>query len=230
MTEEDRPVIISIDSREKDKEFIEYLTRYGAFLDEGFFEIGDLGIKGDTNFVIEHKSVNDFGTSLQQGRLFRQVRDMVINAGDEYQPILLLVGDIWKLWKIRGYSSWQIAAAINAIQFGMGVPVLMAHNNMFAAMRLVLLAKKYQNPKKESKPHPMRFLSRTSMTEEEEVLYVLEGFPGISAIRARKLLNHYKTLSDTLVAMQTGRISEVKGFGEKISKNIMDVFKYNRTY
>lgn len=222
----DEPVIISIDTRERDDEFIAYLKRYGAVLDEGYFEIGDLGIEGETNFVIEHKSVDDFGTSLQNGRLFKQLRDMIINAGEGFQPVLLLIGDIWKLWKIRGFNAWQIAAAINAIEFGMGIPVMMAHNNMFGALRLVLLAKKYQNPKKDKKPHPMRYLSRKGITDMEEVLYVIEGFPGIGPARARKLLEHYKTLPEVLLALHSGAIKELKGFDVKIAESVKKVFDY----
>lgn len=221
------PVIISVDSREKDTEFLEYLEKYGALFDEGFFEIGDLGIKGEVNFVIEHKSVEDLGVSLANGRLFKQIRELVINAGEEYQPILLVVGDIWKLWKIRGYSPWQIAAVLNAIQFSWGVTIMYAHNNMFAALRLIALAKKYQNPDKDKKPHPMRFLSKKPVSAKDAVLYILEGFPGISAVRARKILAHYKTLDAVICAMRDGSINEIAGIGKKITENVQKVFDYN---
>jgi len=224
-----KPVVISIDNREKDAEFIGYLKRFGALLDEGFFEIGDLGIIGDVNYAFEHKSVNDLANSLKSGRLFRQIRDLVVNSeqeGQEYQPVLLLVGDVWRLWKQRGYNDWQIGALLNSIQFGWGVPIMYAHNNRFAAIRLITLARRYQHKRDKKKIHPMRFGKKKEMSSQEEALYIVEGFPDISGVRARKILFHYGSLASTIEAMQSGNIAEVKGIGPKIAERVKKVFEY----
>lgn len=234
MTKTIRPVVMLVDAREKDQEFLDYLKRFGVHIQTDMFEVGDIGIAGRRNFIIEHKSVEDLAQSLVDKRLFKQIKNMVEMAQmeeQELEPVLLLVGDVWKLWKIREYSVWQIAAILNSIQFGWGVKIMYAHNNMFAAARLVALARKYQIGEDTKKEHPMRFGTKSKMTEEELARYVLEGFPGISAVRAKNLLLYYGTLGKTIEAMRDGSISEMeivgaKKIGKKTSETIKNVFDY----
>ena len=156
-------VSLLFDNREKDEELIDYLKRFGGHLHVDSFDIGDIGILGRVNFAIEHKSVSDLGGSLSSGRLFEQIKQLVDASrieGQEMQPVLLLVGDIWKLWKMYGYNEWQIAGLLNTIQFDWKVPILYAHNNRFAAIRIISLARKYQGPEKDAKEHPMRHAVR----------------------------------------------------------------------
>lgn len=224
-----KPVVMIIDSREKDQELIDYLERFGAVLNRDTFEIGDIGILGRTSFAIEHKSVDDLAKSLADGRLFKQIKDMVDMSrieGTDLQPVILLVGDIWRLWKIRGYDMWQIAALLNSIQFAWGVQIIYAHNNLFAAVRLISLARRYQLTDAKKKEHPMRFGAKRKMSSEDEARYILEGFPGISAVRARRILEHYKTLGEALNAMREGTITEVDGIGVKITAEVKGVFGY----
>jgi ERCC4-type nuclease len=222
-------VTLLFDNREKDKELIDYLKRFGAHLDIGNFDIGDIGVVGRTSFAVEHKSVNDLAKSLSEGRLFEQIKQLVDASkieGQEMQPVLLLVGDIWKLWKILNYNEWNIAGLLNTIQFDWKVPILYAHNNRFAAIRMVSLARKYQGPEKDKKEHPMRHAVRKKMSKTEEALYVLQGFPTIKAIRARNILQHYGTLGEALIAMEKGTIHEVSGIGKGIADAVQIVFSY----
>jgi len=218
-----------IDSREKDQEFMGYLEKFGAHLHRDTFEIGDIGILGRKNFAIEHKSVDDFAKSLADGRLFKQIKDMTDMArieGTELEPFLLLIGDVWKLWKIRGFDMWQIAGLLNSIQFDWGMQIMTAHNNMFAAVRLISLARKYQVAEGKKKEHPMRFGAKSKMKPKDEALYVLEGFPGISVVRARKILEHYKTLGEALDAMRSGTITDVDKIGVKTAAEVAKIFSY----
>jgi ERCC4-type nuclease len=222
-------VSLLFDNREKDKELIDYLKRFGGHLHIGNFDIGDIGILGRVNFAIEHKSVSDLAGSLSSGRLFEQIKQLVDASrieGQEMQPVLLLVGDIWKLWKLMGYNEWQIAGLLNTIQFEWKVPILYAHKNRFAAIRLISLARKYQGPEKDKKEHPMRHAVRKKMSKTDEALYVLQGFPGVKGVRAKKILDHYGNLGDALIAMEKGSIHDVSGIGKGIAGAVQVVFSY----
>lgn len=223
-------VVITLDKREKDKEFIEYLERFGAIIEWDMLPVGDIGIYGeDKCYGIERKSINDFGNSLASGRLFEQIKALVENAtlGEvEYIPCLLLIGYEYQLWKgKRGFTDSQIAGVENAIQFKWGVNIIHAHNNRFAALRLLGMARDVQLPR-ESKIHPLRYATRKKMTKEDEARYVLEGFPAISAVRATNILNYYGNLDAALEAMREGAITDVDGIGNKISEAVKDVFSY----
>lgn len=229
MSERKKQVLMVIDSREKDVEFIEYLKKFGTMLTEDTFEVGDIAVPGKINFAIEHKSVDDLAKSLADGRLWKQIKDMVDISrieGQEMEPILLLVGDVWRLWKQRGYDIWQIAALLNSIQFAWGVQIMYAHNNLFAAIRLVSLARKYQSTDDTKKEHPMRFGKKRAMSSMETALYVLEGFPGVSAVRAKRILERYNTLGEALDAMKNGSIDEIEKIGPATAKEVKNVFSY----
>lgn len=222
-------VVITLDTREKDEEFIQYLQRFGALIDLRTLPIGDIAIFGkDKAYVIERKTINDFGNSVADGRLFEQIKVLVESADmDElkYTPCLLIIGYMHELWKRRGFNDKQIAGIENAIQFKWNVPIIKAHNNRYAALRIVSMARDIQF-EREAKEHSMRHIKRKNLTPEEEALYVLQGFPGIQAIRAKTILDFYGTLDKALEAMKIGQIKEINGFGDKISKAVQDVFGY----
>lgn len=227
---EKKPVVMLWDTREKDDELKGYLQKLGAYLNEQYLEIGDIVIPGSKRtFVIEHKSVSDFGNSIRDGRLFKQIKDMVDNSiieGQEYQPVLLLVGHVSKLWKVNKFSEWQIAALENTIQMDWGVPIMKAHNNYYASVKLISLARKHQLPSDKKKTYPLRFGAKKKMSKEEEALYVLEGFPGISCGRSKTILEEYGTLGDALNAMRDGDIKEIHGIKDKIADAVQAVFLY----
>ncbi len=223
-------VVITLDKREKDKEFIEYLERFGAIIEWEMLPVGDIGIYGeDKCYGIERKSINDLGNSIASGRLFEQVKLLVENATlgkVEYIPCLLIIGYEYKLWKgNRRFTDAQIAGIENAIQFKWGVKIIHAHNNRFAALRLLGMARDVQLPK-ESKIHPLRFATRKKMTKEDEARYVLEGFPALSAVRATNILRYYGNLDAALEAMREGTIGDVDGIGAKIAQAVKVVFDY----
>ena len=223
-------VVIVLDKREKDKEFIEYLERFGAIIEWEMLPVGDIGIYGeDKCYGIERKSINDLGNSIGSGRLFEQVKALVENStlGEvEYIPCLLIVGYEYKLWKgNRRFTDAQIAGILNAIQFKWGVKIIHAHNNRFAALRLLGMARDVQLPK-ESKIHPLRYATRKNMTKEEEARYVIEGFPAMGPVRAQTLLEYYGSVDAALTAMREGTIGDIVGIGPKIAQAVKGVFDY----
>lgn len=221
-------VVITIDTREKDKEFIDYLKRFGAELKFEAMPIGDIGIFGEKkSYVIERKSVNDLGNSIGD-RLFEQIKVLVENAelGEvPYIPCYLVIGYVFKLYKNRGFAEKQIAKIENAIQFGWNLKYIKAHNNRMAAQRVIGLAESIQQPK-ESKLHPMRHVKRKGMTLEEEARYVIEGFPALGPTRAQQILEYYGTVDAAFEAMKVGTIKEISGIGDKVADAVQKVFNY----
>lgn len=222
-------VVITLDTREKDEKFLGYLRRFGAIVDKQQLPIGDLAIFGkDRSYVIERKTINDFGNSIADGRLFEQTKVLVENSemGEfSYVPCLLIIGYQHTLWKRRGFNDAQIAGIENALQFKWNVKLMFAHNNRYAALKVINLARDVQL-EKESKVHSMRHIKRKDLSPEEEALYVLQGFPAISGVRAKNILDQYGTLDKSLDAMRNGEIKEINGLGDKIAETVAKVFTY----
>jgi len=222
-------VVITLDTREKDEQFLSYLRRFGAIVDMQQLPIGDIAIFGkDRSYVIERKKINDLGNSIADGRLFEQIKVLVESSemGEfSYIPCLLVIGYQHTLWKNRGFNDAQIAGIENALQFKWNVKLMFAHNNRYAALKVINLARDIQL-EKESKVHSMRHIKRKDLSPEEEALYVLQGFPAISGVRAKNILDHYKTLDKSLDAMRNGEIREINGLGDKIAETVAKVFTY----
>ena len=218
--------VVVVDSREKNMEIYDYLRRnkYEPLLDK--LDVGDIMTLGDVNFLIERKTESDFVSSLINGRLFTQMRNLADNAEIlGYVPVLLFIGSKPKMWKFRKIKPYQLAACFNAIQFKMGIRIIDVHNEIFAGMRIASLIDMYDPEKdKAKKVYPIRTISKKNLTKEEYARGIIEGFPALSAVRSKRLLEHYKTLDATLEAIRTGKIVEIKGIGKKIAEQTKKVF------
>ena len=218
--------VVVIDSREKNMEIYEFLckNKYNPTIDK--LDVGDIMILGRENFLIERKTDSDFISSLIKGRLFTQMRNLVENADTMgFNPILLFIGDKWKMWKFRKIKPFQIAGTLNAIQFKFGIRVIDVHNELFAAMRIANLIDMFDPEKEKAKRiYPLRVISKKNMTKEEYCRSILEGFPTISSVRAMKILKYYGDLEKSLEAIKAGKIKELPGIGEKIADAVKKVF------
>lgn len=224
-----KKVVVTLDTREKDNEFINYLQRFGAIVEYRTMPVGDVGIFGaEKSYVIERKTVDDLGNSIRDGRIWDQIKVLVENAelGEQpYIPCYLVIGYMYKLWKNRGFSEKQISKIENAIQFGWNVKLIKSHNNRYAAERIVGLAESIQLPK-DSKLYPLRHVKRKGMTPAEEARYVIEGFPALGPARAHEILKYYGTVDKALEAMEKGAINEISGIGNGIAEAVKKVFGY----
>ena len=226
-----KPVIIILDSREKDEEFIEYLKRFGAKITVMELPVGDIHIPGRLPIVMEHKGINDLGSSISDGRLFKQIKDLVDGSDDElpYQPMYLLIGEAWRLWKTRGFNEWEIAPLLNSIiappPLGWGIPCIEAHNNRFAAERGIALARKNQSEHSD-KVYPVRYGKKRKMSNREQALFILEGFPSISAVRSNLILDTYGTVDEALKAMKDGTITDLSGISTITANKIKESFSF----
>ena len=107
------------------------------------------------------------------------------------QQLLILEGDLndsdFNQNAIRGF----ILSIINNYQ----IPIIFSKDYKETSNYLVLLAKQQLKPKTEISLH-----SRIPKTIQEQKQYILEAFPNIGPITAKKLLKEFKTINKVINA------------------------------
>jgi len=73
----------------------------------------------------------------------------------------------------------------------------------------------------EKKPRPLKIKEKATSPVEYAVM-VVESLPGVSAVKARNILRHFKTLRRLFTASER-QLMEVEGIGEKTAKKIVEV-------
>ncbi|MEK6935765.1 MAG: ERCC4 domain-containing protein [Nanoarchaeota archaeon] len=156
-------------------------------------EIGDFLI-GET--AIERKTVQDFISSMISKRLSEQLKQM-----KQYKNQLLIVeGALFKedaSEKPYGVLDNAIRGFILSIINNYQVPIIFTQDYKDTSQYLITLAKQQLKPKIEISLH-----SRIPKTIKEQKQYILESFPNIGPITAKKLLEEFKTLSSVFSATE----------------------------
>lgn len=207
-------------------EIYEFLDRNKVNVVSDALDVGDIMVFGNQTFLIERKTESDFISSLLDGRLFKQMRNLAETSDvNGYVPCLLFIGDKWKIWKFRNVKPIQVAGALNTIQFKFGVQIIEERTESAAGLRLLNLIQMYDPEKKVDKVYPIRTISKKNLTNAEYVRGILEGFPTIGATMAKRWQEEFMTLDECLKAINNGELAKIKGFGEKTLEAIRKIYK-----
>ena len=218
--------VVVIDSREKNNEIFEFLSKNKIHPEKDALDVGDIMILGKVNFLIERKTDSDFISSLISARLYQQMRNLAYNAVIMgFVPVLLFIGEKWKMWKFRKIRPAQIHGAFNTIQFKFGIHIIEEKNEEAAAFKLLNLIKMFDPENVVKKIYPIRTISKKNLSTAEYSRGILEGFPGISAIRAKRWFEKYGTLKKCMESIDNGDLVNIDGFGKKMYDAIKEVYK-----
>ncbi len=202
---------IIADIREKNSLVVSYLIEKSnreievefQHLKVGDFIIGDI--------AIERKTASDFISSIFDKRLENQLEE--IKQYSEY--FLILEGDINE---IDFANKNALRGFLLSIITKYHVPILYSKDEEETAIFLLLLAKKQLHPKEPNIRQNKRVFSK-----QEQLQYVLEGFPGIGSKTAKKLLSHFKTIKSIMNASQE-ELKEVIGKKAEVFKIVEEQY------
>lgn len=147
------------------------------------------------NTIIERKTISDFISSMISKRLIEQLNQM-----KQYPHQLLIIEGIDEQELYREDTKLNpnaIRGFILSIITNYQIPVIMTQDYKDTCKYLTVLAKQQLKPKTEISLH-----SRIPKTIPEQKQYILEAFPNIGPVTAKKLLKEFKTLSNTINASE----------------------------
>jgi len=191
-TLEEEKIKIIVDIREKNSLIPSELIANGLEVEFRHLEVGDYIVK---NVIIERKTVSDFISSMINKRLFEQLESMK----NVQKKILIIEGiEEQELYHEKsGINENAIRGFILTILLTYNTPIIFTKNYEDSAKFLKVLAKKQENEKEFGIN-----AKRKSRDVNEQIQFIIEGFPGIGPKSAKKLLKEFKNIKNIINASE----------------------------
>ena len=203
---------IIIDIHEKNSLVASELVSLGIDIEFKHLEVADYLI-GDT--AIERKTISDFVSSMINKRLQRQLEEikqypkqLLIIEGIEEQE---LYTDSNENNQERGINGNAIRGFLLSIVLDFKIPIIFTKSYDDTAKFLMILAKK------QPKEHISIRAVKKSRNKQEQIQYILEGFPGIGPSTTKKLIQKYKSIK-TIINTPIEELKELIGKKAEIFK------------
>jgi len=204
-------VKIIIDYREKASGVIDLLKEEKIFIEIKKISFGDYVI--NDSITIERKTSKDFLISIIDGRLFNQFSNLKKNC---INPILLIEGNPYKT--DLDFDSHAIKGAIISAQTIWYIPVIFSRSKEDTRDIIMMISRQDETY---MDVVPLRGGYRPKRLKSRQ-LYILQGFPQVGPMLAKRLLEHFKTVSKTVNA-SIEELIEVEGVGRVSAEKIKEV-------
>lgn len=211
-TREDKVIKIIADHREVPSGVVRELAQLGVTIEARQLEVGDYILSDRVG--VERKNVSDFLQSIVDKRLLDQARRL---SQAFERPILVLEGE--GLYSQRAIHPNAVRGALAAIAIDMGVTIIPTIDEKDTAAVLAIIARREQI--EEARKVAVRGEVK-GLTLQEQQRFVVEGLPGVSAVLAERLLEHFGTVENVMTASEK-ELQEVKGIGPEKAREIRRV-------
>jgi len=202
---------IIVDYREKESGIIDLLKEKKIITEVKKLNFGDYIIN---NWVsIERKTAADFLISLINGRLFIQLRNL-----REYceSPLLLIEGNPFNTE--YNFNENAIRGCFLSILTIWYIPMIFSRSKEETRDILIMIGEQ-DDSKIETAQVRGGYRPRKLRSQQ---LFVLQGFPMIGPHLAKRLLNHFKSISK-MINSPIDELTKVKGIGNVSAKKIREV-------
>ena len=208
-------IIIFVDSREQASTVNkELFTHEDVKLIMKPLDIGDYILSKDV--CVERKTIEDFLSSMIDGRLFSQI----MNMKQAYaKPLILLEGNMEEIFTTRNIHKNSIIGALTSIALDYQIPVLNTKNSKETADYLYVVAKREQIGR--DKEVRIR-IGRKGLTLAEQQRFIIEGLPMVGPLLAKSLLEKFGSIKEIVNANEK-ELQEVANLGKKKARIIQKV-------
>ena len=200
---------ITADHREKNSLVPSELIHLGFTINYKQLPVADYIVNGKT--AIERKTISDFKSSIINKRIISQLLEL-----KQYpNPILILEGlENHELYDSPGIHENAFRGFLLSIIKEHQIPIIFTLNEKDTAKYIYVLAKK------KTKTEPPLRASKIFMSKQEQLQFILEGFPQIGPSTAKKLLTYFKTIKNISQASE----SELKKIIGKKAETVYKLF------
>ncbi|MFW9784747.1 MAG: ERCC4 domain-containing protein, partial [Candidatus Heimdallarchaeota archaeon] len=165
---------------------------------------------------IERKSAQDFSDSIKDGRLFKELKGLT----ETYERAILILEE--DPFENSSLNENALYGAISSIILNLGVTIYRTKDAKETAMFLYQLAKKEQS---EGKSELKLRFDKAPIEMSRLLEFMIAGIPGVNALRAKNLLEEFKTLQNIFSA-DIPDLTKVEKIGKKIAQEIFKVSRY----
>ncbi len=199
---------IIIDDRERKSGIPELIKKIGINVEIKTLSIGDYIVSPET--VVERKSIQDFMSSIFDGRLFDQCNRLKQNF--EF-PIILLEGNVDEIEDIVE-NPLIFYGAISTIAIDFKIPIIPTPSASHSAKLLVAMCSRRES----TNGHYLKKIKK-SVDIEKQQLSVLCSLPGVGEKTALRMLEKFGTPLQVFSASVTD-LSKISGLGNQRAKKI----------
>ena len=197
-----------IDDRERKSGIPELIKKIGINVEIKTLQVGDYIVSPET--VVERKSIQDFMSSIFDGRLFDQCNRLKEN----FQfPIILLEGNVDEIEDIME-NPFVFYGAMSTIVIDFKIPIIPTPNASDTAKLLVAMCSR----KESTNGHYLKKIKKSTDIEKQQ-LSVLSSLPGVGEKTAIRMLEKFGTPLQVFGASVTD-LSKVSGLGNERAKKI----------
>lgn len=192
-------VALLLDDREAGGECAGRLRGMGAVLHERRLPVADFVCS--QRVAIERKTASDFESSVIDGRLFQQAREL---KGNFASPLLAIVGNDFERLDKNARRGAFISLSVDC-----NLPVFFLETEESLADFIYAIGFREQlKPKHDEK---LRFEKRV-FSESESKQFVVESLPGVGPALAKQLLEHFGSVENVFTADEE-ELQQVPGIG-----------------
>ena len=180
---------IIIDYREKNSLVASNLIKLGFEIEFRELKVGDYITKST---IIERKSIPDFISSMINGRLLKQIREL-----KQFENKLLIIEGIAEQEiyndENQGVNANALRGFLLSLVLKHKIPLLFTKNPQDTAKFISVLSKK------KTKENHLNAKKKT-LSKKEQLQFIVEGFPGIGPKKAKELLKKFSTIQNIINA------------------------------
>jgi len=203
-------VKIAADNREPD-EVCDALESIGAEIEIKQLELADYQLSD--RLAVERKTRSDFESSIFDGRLFSQLRDL----SSAFQRVVLIVeGSPDNESRL---SRAALLGAYSSVISDYGCALFFTRSPSATAEMVFALAKHEQLAKKQGLSP---YAKRKAVTLPEQQRAIVEALPSVGPKMAKALLEYFQTVENVMSAPEK-ELQEVDNMGEKKAKQLRTV-------
>ena len=177
----DEKLKIEVDNREKNSLVVSELVKLGFEISWAQLPVADYIVNG---VAIERKTISDLKSSVIDKRIISQLLEL-----KQYERKFLLVEGILKedLYN-SGMHENAFRGFLLSVALDFEVPIIFTYDEKDTAKYISVLARK-----KEKGLQGIR-ASKILLSKEEQIQFILEGFPNVGAVKAKKLIEKFGSL------------------------------------
>jgi Fanconi anemia group M protein len=208
---------VTVDTREAKaaKSLVSALRARGLSVSTAKLYAGDYLVEGGENFLVERTTLNDFARKIMDARLWEQVRAM--SSAENVTPVMLV--EYGKLYSSISLES--VYGALLSVALDWRIPLLFSPSRMHTVAVIEGLHRRAgSSERRTGRP----FFKPKAASSGEELVRVVASLPGVGVLRARKLLERFKTIQ-ALANASVEELMETSGIGEALSKRIYEAFR-----
>jgi ERCC4-type nuclease len=180
-------------------------------------KVGDFQISQD--IVIERKTIKDLESSIIDGRIFNQIKDLV----NIKRSSIIIEGDLNKLFsQNQRINKKAIIGLLTSIGINYRIPIFFTKDIFETAIFLYTIAKKEQIINK-NKDLKLRY-NKTKMSGSDFQLFIMQSFPDVGPTLAKSILKEFKSIKNISNA-SVQDLLKVSKLGPKKAQKIKYLFE-----